>query len=145
MPTRTLYVSDEDEVIWEQARNLASDRPESLSRLATEGLRALIDERRAAAEAAQPAEQIEDAAAVARFARELRALGWERAGKAFTRACLDYGAARSRAKRKADDTLGAEGRQVAARKASATKGDAGRSAAAQKAHETRKSRAARTK
>jgi hypothetical protein len=139
MATKTLYVNDEDERVWDQARALSGDRTESLSRLATEGLFLLLAERQAAAEPVAGMVP-EDSRAIERFGRELRRLGWERAGRAFTRACIDYGAARSRAKRKADEALGPEGRASAARKASGTKGVEGRKAAARKAWNTRKAR-----
>ena len=140
MPTRTLYVPEEDESVWEEARRLGGD--ESLSRLATDGLRILLAERQAtAAEDSQDeAKHPDDAPAVGRFLRELRRLGWEQAGRTFTRACILYGAERSRAKRKADDTLGPEGRQAAARKAQATKGVEGRRLAARKAQNTKLAR-----
>lgn len=143
MGTRTLYVAGEDEGVWEEAQKLAGDAAESLSRLATEGLRNVLAERREAEDderATDHAAAVEDAAAIGRFSRELRRLGWERAGRAFTRACIDYGAARSRAKRKADETKGVVGRQADARKAQETKGVEGRKAAARKAWHTRKAR-----
>jgi hypothetical protein len=142
MPTRTLYVSDQDEQVWEQAKTLAGGDggTESLSKLATEGLRLVLDERRSASADVAPEVEgpaAEDAALVRRFRRELQRAGWQRAGQAFARACVDYGAARSRAKRKADETMGRAGRQAAARKAQDTKGPAGRKRAAQKAVETK--------
>jgi len=144
MPTKTLYVAEEDERVWEEVRGLGGD--ESVSKLATEGFRLLLAERRAAEEEAQHEndQKPEDAEVVKRFLRELRRVGWERAGSLFARACVDYGAARSRAKRKADETLGTEGRKDAARKAQKSKGVKGRQAAARAAWATRKANAART-
>jgi hypothetical protein len=142
MGTKTLYVSEADEQVWEAAKTLGGDAAESLSRLVTDGLRLLLDERSAAAtETEEEAVAPEDKSAVALFGRELRRLGWERTGRSYTRACIEYGAARSRAKRKADDTMGPEGRSAAARKAQNTRGVEGRKAAARKAWNTRKGRA----
>jgi hypothetical protein len=140
MATRTLYVSDQDEQIWEQARALSGgETAESLSKLVTDGLRLLLEERRAAVgEAANDnGLSAEDAQLVARFRRDLQRTGWQRAGQAFARACIDYGAARSRAARKAHETMGLEGRQAAARKAHDTMGPEGRQAAARKAQATK--------
>jgi hypothetical protein len=139
MGNRTLYVRKEDEDVWQEAASLGDA---TLSELATQGLQLVMAEQRAAAESGERgAPTGEDAQAVIRFGRELRKLGWEHAGAAFARACLDYGAARSRAKRKAEERLGPEGRKRAALKAQEAKGPEGRKAAARKAWRTRKAEA----
>jgi hypothetical protein len=139
MANRTLYVRKEDEDVWQEAESLGDA---TLSELASQGLRAVMAERRAEAESGERgAPTGEDAQAVTRFGRELHRLGWARAGAAFARACLDYGAARSRAKRKAEARLGPEGRKRAALKAQDAKGPEGRQAAARKAWRTRKAEA----
>jgi len=136
MGNRTLYVRKEDEGVWREAARL---RDATLSELATQGLQLVMAERRADAESGdRGAPTGEDAQAVTRFGRELHRLGWERAGAAFARACLDYGATRSRAKRKAEERLGPEGRKRAALNAQEAKGPEGRQAAARKAWRTRK-------
>ena len=140
MGTKTLYVSEQDEQVWEEIRATGgADGPESMSRTVSEALRLLLDFRRsAAADVDADAHQSDaDEQLVGRFRRELQTAGWQRAGQAFARACVDYGAARSRAKRKADETMGSAGRQAAARKAQETKGPEGRRAAARKAQETK--------
>jgi hypothetical protein len=139
MATKTLYVSDQDEQLWEEARAIGGDGAESMSKTVTEALRLLIDCRRTAAagaEAETHETSIEGRLAL-RFRRELQSAGWQRAGQAFARACIDYGAARSRAARKAHETMGLEGRQAAARKAHETMGPEGRQAAARKAQQTK--------
>jgi hypothetical protein len=137
MGAKTLYVSEQDEQVWEDAKSLGGGDG-SMSKTVTEALRQYADAARsAAAEAeAEAHESAADAQLVARFRRELQAAGWQRAGQAFARACVDYGAARSRAARKAHETMGPEGRQAAARKAQETKGLDGRREAARKAQET---------
>lgn len=145
MGAKTLYVSDEDESVWEQAKGLGGDRSDSISRLVTEGLRLVVEERlsgkdTAAVDAEEDSLMPIDAVSVSRFRRELQRVGWQRAGQAFARACLDYGAARSRAKRKADETMGSKGRRAAARKAVERKGTVGLKAAAAKAWKTRKAK-----
>jgi hypothetical protein len=140
MGTRTLYVNEQDEAIWNEARSLTGDESgESLSRLVTEGLCTLLADRRAAVEEEADKRRLESGPAramVADFTKDLRRFGWEEVGRCFTRACIDYGAERSRAKRKADDTLGPEGRKANARKAQETLGVEGRKARARKAQET---------
>lgn len=138
MGAKTLYVSEQDEQVWEQAKGLG-DGAESMSKTVTEALRQWVDSHRSAAadEEAEAHESAADTQLVARFRRELQTAGWQRAGQAFARACVDYGAARSRAKRKADETMGPEGRQAAARKAQETKGTVGRKRAAEKAVRTK--------
>ena len=139
MANRTLYVTAEDEQAWHDAKSLSDGGPESLSKLAAEGLRLVVAQR-----LAQPTDTDARSAAfqeaVARFGRELRELGWERAGAAFARACMDYRAVRQAAAAKANATKGPAGRSAAANKANQTKGDAGRKAAGRKAAETKKSR-----
>ena len=46
MPTKTLYVTEEDATVWEQARALGAGSDDSMSRTVIEGLRALLRERR---------------------------------------------------------------------------------------------------
>lgn len=140
MATKTLYVSDQDEPVWEQLKSIAGgDGADSMSKTVTDALRLLLDFRRSAAEdeTAEAHQTAADAQLVARFRRELQTAGWQRAGQAFARACVDYGAARSRAKRKADETMGPEGRQAAARRANDSKGPEGRKRAAEKAVRTK--------
>jgi hypothetical protein len=143
MGAKTLYVTEEDEGIWEEVKGLGGESSESMSRLVTEGLRLVIQDRRASKDAAAAVDAEADsvmpvdADSVSRFRRELQRVGWQRAGQAFARACLDYGAAHSRAKRKADETMGREGRQAAARKAVERKGPEGLKAAAAKAAQNR--------
>jgi hypothetical protein len=111
MGNRTLYVRKEDEDVWQEAASLGDA---NLSELATQGLRLVLAARRAEDdEGGVPTG--EDAQAVTRFGRELHRLGWARAGAAFTRAAIDFGAARSDAIRKAEGRLGADGRKGAAR------------------------------
>lgn len=117
MGAKTLYVSDNDEEVWAEARKVA-ERGESLSRLVADGLRMLLADR-----SGDPVDDnslqlnADDRAAIARFAREINKLGWERASRAFTRACIEYGSARSRAAAKANNTRGQEGRRSASKKA----------------------------
>jgi hypothetical protein len=142
--TRTLYVSDEDEQVWLRARAVAGESTESLSKLATEGLRVLIASREAEEAPDLSPANIEETFATKRFAAELRSLGWERAARAFIRACLDYGAA-SPSTPWVSSAFVLARRHAAVVKAHATKGVAGRQAAARKARATRKARAASKK
>ena len=145
VPTRTIYVSDEDEQVWLHARDMAGDATESLSKMATEGLRVLIASREPEEPLDLSPANIEETFATERFAAELHSLGWERAARAFIRACLDYGAARGGPKVSSAFLLARpEGRHAAAVKARATKG-VGRQAAVRKASATRKARAASKK
>jgi len=143
MGTRTLYVADEDERVWKEAAALGDA---SVSKLVTEGLRYVIAERRVAEVENEEGsvghsvtiDRPEYTTIINRLRQLLRRYGWQRVGLAFTEACIREGAARSRAKRRAEETLGAEGRRVAAQRAHETKGVEGRKAAARKAWAKRK-------
>ena len=143
VPTRTIYVSDEDEQVWLRARDMAGDATESLSKLATEGLRVLIASREPEETLDLSPANIEEIFATERFGAELHSLGWERAARAFIRACLAYGAARGGPMVSSDFLLERpERRRAAAVRARATKGVGRRQAAARKAWATRKARPA---
>jgi hypothetical protein len=144
MATRTLYVSDEDDRVWQQAKGRGASTDESLSRLATEALRVYLE-----AEDDNAADDVADEVVVSitkadhttlinRFRQLLQRFGRDRVAVAYARACYWEGAARSRAKRKADDTMGVVDRSQAAAKATQAKGVEGRQRTARKAGRTRK-------
>ena len=90
MGTKTLYVSEQDEHVWEEIRatgGAGADGPESMSRTVSEALRLLLDFRRpAAADDDADAHQTDaDAQLIGRFRRELQTAGLQRAGQAFAR------------------------------------------------------------
>jgi hypothetical protein len=142
MAKKTLYVSDQDEGVWGQAEHVAG--AESLSRFVTESIRLRLDSATDGA-TSEPEEDVqvavgrsEHSALVNSCRALLRKHGWEKLALAYSRALIQEGAARSRAKRKADVSLGPEGRQAAARKRSETMGPEGRKRAARAAWVTRK-------
>ncbi len=103
----TLYVKDEDEDIWRKARELAGGE-ESFSTVVAQALRDSVaarqdeeseDEEVGVMDAIQlkniPADKLTPL--IKRFRAELKKNGWELTGTAYTRACVLYGAERSRA------------------------------------------------
>jgi hypothetical protein len=142
MGTKTLYVAEEDEKVWQELRSRAGDTDASVSRTVAEALRSYLD----AAQAVDDEEsdvtvsisKADHTTLITRFRQLLRRYGRDRVSVAYARACYWEGASRSRAKTRADVTMGAAGRIGAARKAVATKGDAGLRRTARKAQTTRK-------
>jgi hypothetical protein len=134
MPTRTLYVSDEDATVWEEARAMGEGTDDSMSSIATEGLRVWLRERRDNAADADSDEKAglsvtvprdQYTTLINRYRQDLRKYGWERVSLAMTKACLKEGGAitRSEAARKANETRGPVGRSEAARKANRTRAE----------------------
>jgi hypothetical protein len=150
MPTKTLYVTDEDATIWEEARALGAGSDDSMSRTVIEGLRALLRERRDDSDQADEKSDLsvtvpqpQYTTLINRYRQDLRTYGWERVSLSMTKACFKEGAARTRAKLKADEARGAADRSDAARKANLSRGPEGRSEAARKANVTRAERQVR--
>jgi hypothetical protein len=131
MGNKTVYVSDEAEKIWDEARRLRGDDA-SVSQLLTELLQDFVLTSSNAAPAFDWENEIADAED-RRTHRELvnkikslfRQYSYRTTSEAFGIALVEHGAAHSRAKVKADATMGPAGRNAAAQKAVATKGTDG--------------------
>jgi hypothetical protein len=130
MPTKTLYVADEDAGVWEEAKALSAGNDESLSRMVTDALRLSMRQQLGDSAGDQERESgvsvtippSEYTTLINRYRRDLRGHGWKRVSLAVTRAYMKEGVVESRsaAARKANETRGPEGRRAAALKAHAT-------------------------
>ena len=102
MGTKTLYVSDEDEKVWQGLKSRADDTDGSVSRIVTDALRAYLDAAREADNEARDVtislSKAEQATLITRLRHLLRRYGRDRVAVAYSRACYWEGAARSRAK-----------------------------------------------
>jgi hypothetical protein len=108
MPKRTLYVSDEDEKVWEEAQKLSADGDESLSKLATAALRERIAIHRQVQAEDQNGGDIvvsikraEHRTVTGKIRSLIDQFGRERVAIAFARACSIESAERSRARQQA--------------------------------------------
>jgi hypothetical protein len=125
MGTKTLYVSDDDEKVWQGLKTRADGNDGSVSRIVTDALRAYLD---AAQEADSEARDVtvslskaEQTTLINRLRQLLRRYGRDRVAVAYSRACYWEGAARSRSKGKGDASADIDGPVDAGRKSAGGK------------------------
>ena len=120
MANKTLYVSEQDEHIWTQAVRLSEANGISVSQLAADGLRAVLKQSGPGRSAVASKLAAGDDAEAERMTRRMKRLGFKRYF-----ACVGHAAAQAvgewrEAKRKAEQTLGPQGRSAASKKANKT-------------------------
>jgi hypothetical protein len=118
MSNKTLYIAEHDEDVWAEARVVGEADGMSVSQLATEGLRTVLRSgsvrfRNAGRSAPQ------DVADKDRLKKMLKRLGPQRFFNAVGRASAEATAEWRDAKRKAEITLGPQGRSAASKAANA--------------------------
>lgn len=109
MGTKTLQVSDEDERVWRGLEGRADGTDGSVSRIVTDALRAYLDAEREADEAREVMiglSKADQTTLIDRLRQLLRRYGRDRLAVAYSRACHREGAARRRAKVRADAAAG---------------------------------------
>lgn len=137
MGTKTLYVSDDDEKVWLALKSRADDTDGSVSRIATDALRAYMDAAREADSEARDVtvslSKAEQTTLINRIRQLLRRYGRDRVAVAYSRACYWEGAARSRAKGKADAARDADARVDGGRKGADAKAETAKRRVARRA------------
>jgi hypothetical protein len=137
MGTKTLYVSDDDEKVWQALKSRADDSNGSVSRIVTDALRAYMDAAREADGEARDVtvslSKAEQTTLINRIRQLLRRYGRDRVAVAYSRACYWEGAARGRAKVRTAATLDADAQVDGGRRGADTKAQAGRRRVARRA------------